>query len=275
MELELRGALVLLADIRAAGHDVLVGRYAPSPYIAYAMFAGGGVAWAEQEMKAGCFRVPPAPPGTRPDLDGLSCRWSPMRSERGIILSVLVLPEGEPGEPFRALVEEVLALAREDASEGRPISGNNMHFSPGGLGADLAAKVPTGPDRAVKPRWRLVLEGWFAKAVLMLKLPVGRFRPRHYLEALIANSDFRKFDDGLKLTLDCSEALADRLERMLKAARGAGICRYGLHRQDEAIMTCIVPSVMADDHIHFIDGAAGGYAEAARRLKLAGEPKLS
>ncbi|MGE0212395.1 MAG: DUF3095 domain-containing protein [Parvibaculaceae bacterium] len=275
MGLKLRGALVPLAVIRAADYDVLVGRYAPSPHIAYAMFAGGGVAWAEKEMKAGRFHVPAAAPGTRPDLDGLSCRWSPMRSERGIILSVLVLPEGEPGEPFRALVEEVLALSREEASEGRPLSETNMRFAPGGPGVDLATRVPAGPDRAVKPRWRLLLEGWLGWVVLAARIPIGGFRPKHYLTALRANSDFRKFDDGLKLTLDCSQRLADRLEGMLVKARDAGVCRYGLHRQEEAIMTCIVPSVMADDHIHFIDGAAGGYAEAARMLKLAVEPRLS
>ena len=33
------------------------------------------------------------------------------------------------------------------------------------------------------------------------------------------------------------------------------------------MMTCIVPSIMQDDHIHFIDGADGGYTEAATRIK--------
>ena len=32
-------------------------------------------------------------------------------------------------------------------------------------------------------------------------------------------------------------------------------------------MTCIVPSPMTRDHMHFIDGAAGGYAMAASNLK--------
>ena len=32
-------------------------------------------------------------------------------------------------------------------------------------------------------------------------------------------------------------------------------------------MTCIVASPMERDHIHFIDGAAGGYAMAAANLK--------
>ena len=53
----------------------------------------------------------------------------------------------------------------------------------------------------------------------------------------------------------------------LKAAASAGILRYGLHRQDAAMMTCFTPSVMRSDHVHFIDGARGGYATAATALK--------
>ena len=47
----------------------------------------------------------------------------------------------------------------------------------------------------------------------------------------------------------------------------SGIVRYGLHRQDAAMMTCFTPSVMRSDHVHFIDGARGGYASAATALK--------
>jgi hypothetical protein len=32
-------------------------------------------------------------------------------------------------------------------------------------------------------------------------------------------------------------------------------------------MTCIVPTPLSRDHMHFIDGAAGGYAMAASRMK--------
>jgi hypothetical protein len=28
-----------------------------------------------------------------------------------------------------------------------------------------------------------------------------------------------------------------------------------------------VPSILTDDHVHFIDGAAGGYTQAARLMK--------
>ncbi len=33
------------------------------------------------------------------------------------------------------------------------------------------------------------------------------------------------------------------------------------------MMTCFTPSAMRADHVHFIDGASGGYASAATVLK--------
>jgi hypothetical protein len=42
-----------VAAIRAADWNVRVARYAPSSNVSYAMFTGGGLAWAERAMKAG------------------------------------------------------------------------------------------------------------------------------------------------------------------------------------------------------------------------------
>ena len=99
---------------------------------------------------------------------------------------------------------------------------------------------------------------------------VGGFDPARYRRQLVENSDFRKFDDGLRMTIDCTPALADRLDGVLAEAERQGIARYGLHRQGAALMTCFVPAPTSSDHIHFVDGAMGGYAMAARALKPAG-----
>ncbi len=96
---------------------------------------------------------------------------------------------------------------------------------------------------------------------------VGRFDPDRYRREITANTDFRKYDDGLMMTVDCSQATIERLRDALEDARQAGIIRYGLHTQEEALMTCVVPSVLSSDHMHFIDGSDGGYASAARQLR--------
>ena len=71
LHLDLRIALVPVRDIREAGVDVKVARYSASPAVDYAMFSGGGIRWAETELKAGRIGLAPAAPDTRPDLTGL------------------------------------------------------------------------------------------------------------------------------------------------------------------------------------------------------------
>jgi hypothetical protein len=69
------------------------------------------------------------------------------------------------------------------------------------------------------------------------------------------------------MILDCTPELAQDIADRLSAAAAADILRYGLHRQDAAMMTCFTPSPTRSDHVHFIDGARGGYASAATALK--------
>src|SRR3954453_23420518 len=111
LELQMRVALLPIEAVRANGFDVRVDRFAPSPDVTYAMFTGGGLAWAERQMKAGQFALALAGPETRPDLSGLSCRFSEIRAERGVILSLIILPsEGDPAA-FDELIAPILKLA--------------------------------------------------------------------------------------------------------------------------------------------------------------------
>ncbi len=263
--LTMRTALVPVADIRAAGLDVLVARYQASSEMTFAMFAGGGSAWAEAQMKAGRFAVAPAPPGTRPDLTGLSCRWDPVAATKGQILSVIAVP-GADAVAFRTLVADVVALANA-AGGGRPLpeQGPRPRLYFGGMDAEARAQAPKGQ------RWKVkigVIIAVILSTVLhRLNLTLGGFNVRAYARDVAANTDFRKFDDGLKMTIDIDAKGAAAIEARLEVASQSGVCRYGLHRQDSALVTCIVPSPMTRDHMHFVDGAAGGYAEAAAAMK--------
>ena len=100
LDLVMRVALVPVSAIRGQGVDVRVARFGPSANLSYAMFSGGGLGWAETAMKRGEFAVSPAPPGTQPDLSGLSCRFEEIPAARGVILSVLVVPaQGADPQP--------------------------------------------------------------------------------------------------------------------------------------------------------------------------------
>jgi hypothetical protein len=46
-----------------------------------------------------------------------------------------------------------------------------------------------------------------------------------------------------------------------------------MHCQDEAMVTCFTPSPTNPNHVHFVDGAQGGYALAAAALKESSAPR--
>jgi hypothetical protein len=275
LDLDMRVSLVPVSVVRAQGYDVRVARFAPSRNVSYAMFSGGGLAYAESQMKAGAFRIAAAAPGTRPDLTGLSCRFEPVKSSHGIILSLIVVPDpsGDPAS-FTPLIEEILGLVEADgvaAVRPLPSDGPVAHWPPSGL--DLEAKALRRQGRSrLSALVRVGLHTLFSFLIFRTGIRVGGFDPARYRRQLVENTDFRKFDDGLRMTLDCSPELADRIEARLRRAASESVARYGTHRQDSALITCYVPSPMKSDHVHFVDGAMGGYAAAARLVKADHHP---
>ncbi|HUZ74565.1 MAG TPA: DUF3095 domain-containing protein [Stellaceae bacterium] len=267
LALSLRAAMVPVASVRAAGLDARVARFAPSPNVTYAMFSGGGLAWAERAMKRGEFAVAPAAPGTRPDLAGLSCRFERIPAARGIILSLLAVPTGPDALPdYWELIARLLALAADRDAAGTPVTRASLRttWPPSGLELEARSRHrpgrPLGLDRALVAAWTLI-----SYLIFRWRVRIGGFSPQTYLTEVAANSDFRKYDDGLRMTLDCTAALAGRIEALLDGAARRGVVRFGLYRQDEALVTCFTPSVFGE-HFHFVDGASGGYAAAAQQL---------
>ncbi len=267
LQLTLRAALVPVADVNAAGLEVRVARFQINADVSYAMFAGGGSSWAEVRMKEGLFAVPPAPPGAQPDLAGLSCRWNPIQSRHGDIVSIIAVPTGTGNaDAFQTLISDIVTLAAGEEREGHPVAAEGPQI--GLSAAGLSAETKTAPKgKRFTHRLFILAQYLLTVGLLRFGLTLGRFDPKAYRQDVARNTDFRKFDDGLKMTIDVDPDRFRQIEARLEKAANAGICRFGLHRQDSALMTCIVPTPLSRDHMHFIDGASGGYAMAASRMK--------
>ncbi|BDA84900.1 hypothetical protein Sa4125_24420 [Aureimonas sp. SA4125] len=267
--LTMRTAMVSVEDIRRAGLDLRLARFAVSPDVSYAMFSGGGLAWGEARMKAGDDAIPPATDGIGPDLTGLSCRFSEIPARNGVILSLIAMPKGAGNGGYASVVSDLLAIADEAAGSSNPVPQGGPQQA---LRVDsLLAEAKTAGARTARPlalsAIRVGLRMVIAHLIFRFRRRIGGFDPMHYLAQLVRNSDFRKFDDGLRMTLDCTENAAERIEARLRRAADDGIVVFGTHRQAAALMTCFVPSPTRSDHVHFVDGASGGYAMAARSIK--------
>lgn len=267
----LRIGMVSVADIRARAWDVRVARYAPSNNISIAMFSGGGMAWADAAMKRGEIAIAPAPPGSHPDLSGLSCRYELIPSRRGQVLSLVVMPGpgAHPGD-FRSVVATVARIVEKTPEASRPFTGDQLRVRWPPQGYDLEARAARRPGESVRASTAKVLARTLLYFLIMRSgLPVGRFIPAKYTRQVVENSDFRKFDDSLRMVVDCTPELAAEIEGYLKTAAARGVVRYGMHREDSAMVTCFTPSPVNPSHVHFIDGAQGGYTLAAAALKEA------
>jgi hypothetical protein len=269
LDLTLRVGMVSVAEVRRNGHDVRVGRYAVSDNISIAMFSGGGIAWADAAMKRDEISVPQAPAGARPDLSGLSCRFEQFPTQYGQILSVLVLPADiSRMSAFRTVVKQIISMVEGSSECARPAAREAMQLKWPPQGCDLealASRKAGEPARVSK--LKVYAHTFLYFLIMRFNLRVGRFVPRKYLSEVVANSDFRKFDDALRMIVDCSPGMAQKIEDTLAAAEREGHIRYGCHRDGAAIMTCFTPSPAHPSHVHFIDGAQGGYALAAAALK--------
>ena len=187
LDLVMRVALVPVSAIRAQGLDVRVARFGPSANLSYAMFSGGGLGWADAAMKRGEFAVEVAPPGTQPDLSGLSCRFEEIPSTRGLILSVLVAP-AKSADPsaFRKVIEDILQLVERTPDAGRPVppGGPDLGWPPKGL--DFEARAARGGPLLMR-RVSVLGRTLFVYLIMRFGISVGGFVPKTYVEQVVAN----------------------------------------------------------------------------------------
>ncbi len=266
--LTLRAAMVPVSVVRAEGLDVLVQATRISEAVNNFAFRGGGISRAETLMKEGKFAIAPAPEGSKPDLSGLSCRWSPIKPDGERIVSIIIEAGEGAGNQFPGKATHLLSLAGmalPGAGSPMPRNGPPIGWPPKDL--DLEARAMSS-DRSFV--WRiasLYLGTLFAWLLFRTGVSVAGFDPKRYKEFTSLNTDYRKFQDGLRITVSLGDAKLEKLTEFLEEERRTKMLRYGICVQDSAILTCYVPSVTSDSHFHFLDGAGGGYAQAAENMK--------
>jgi hypothetical protein len=267
--LELRLGAVPVEELRRRGRRVLVGKFALSPGNHLAMFAGGALQLADRLIKDGEGfglekEIDPGPP----DLSGLSCRWQPLESLRGEMLTLLVRVREVDGLPLQQEIIEVLRRILEEAPERAvPVQPANMRFVWPPAGLEAEAKLTRGRTSLWRRRAWLRFESLLQSVAERFDLRIGPYNAPVYHEELRRNSDYRKVADTLHMVLDCTAEQIVRIEEYLGGLRAQGRIVYGLHRADRALMTCLVFSLEESRHVHFVDGADGGYALAALQLK--------
>ena len=83
----------------------------------------------------------------------------------------------------------------------------------------------------------------------------------------VLSSDFRKYDGMLKMVISGSAENRRSLESYLEEQRRENRLFYGLHVSNRALLTCLIQWGSRSE-VHFVDADDGGYALAAKGLKM-------
>jgi hypothetical protein len=263
--IELRVGAVDVSELRSNGSDVLVGRFRLKGSATIAMFRGGGVAEAERRVKSGDQKYTTTPGDcTEFPLESLSCRWSPIPTEKGTVLTLIVTTAGATTQAYSEVLAGLERVLHGNIDSANPVHLKTMRY------ATLGAVVKKERRFHRTSLWRSAR--FFLGAVVAVTLFGSRLWTRvpffrRYAEGIKDHCDYRKFDDALRLVLDCTHSQVESILDFLEGLHRDGRLFYGAHQSDSALMTCFVRGMSDGEHFHFIDGGDGGYALAAKGYK--------
>lgn len=266
-DLTLRCGAVSMAEIRARERELGVAKYIFPTGAALAMFNGGGVSLADELVKQGPhFLFKDQCGSSAPSLDGLSCRWQPINAQRGTMLTLLVTATS-PGQETEIYAQVNALITKILSADPCPVQDRGMSYKWPGIEALRQSQMVWRRENVLKNLLGHVFVISLFNIMNRFGLRLPGLNMPDYKQDMITNSDFRKFDDMLRMVVDCSDEQAREIETALREWHEQEQIVYGIHRSDTALMTCFVQSLQKDKHVHFIDGNDGGYALAAKQMK--------
>ncbi len=267
--MQLRVGCVSVKEIYDSGGTIEFAKNELSSSKCIAMFRGGGLIIAEDLIKGNedKYEIPfqNAPPSS---LNGLTCNWKELPNKRGQMLSLLVISNNENSSVYPDFLSFLDSTFNGNFNEANPVNTEQLALKSMSdiIQSNLRSNRLFSIDLLIN-----VFQSFVVKLSTWFHIPTfgthksGRFG--EYVPTMRTHADYRKFDDVLRMVLDCSEHQIQEIEKYLESRYKDGQLLYGTHRSNTALMTCYVRDIEPGQHIHFIDGGNGGYAMAAKQLK--------
>jgi hypothetical protein len=265
--LGLRVGVVSVAELEADGARLEVARFEIASGRCIAIFRGGALAEAERRIKGDPQRYAVAPSdGGKADLDELSCRWNAVPASRGRAVSLIVQARSaDRAATYRKVLEGLEGVVQHGLDAANPIQLSSMSYRP--WWTSVRDEARHFPSVWTKAFFKKLLGITVSTASLKWGINPRFFDPKAYAESIPAHSDYRKFDDVLRMIIDCEPGQVAPLREFLEGLHQQGEIYYGVRVSDSSLITCYVRSVAPGEHIHFVDGGDGGYAMAAKQMK--------
>ncbi|MEO1514142.1 MAG: DUF3095 domain-containing protein [Bacteroidota bacterium] len=274
-DLILRVGMVPVAMLYQSGYPLKLSKHQLSPLYQQAVISGPGLAHAERLIKEATAESPYLLQGKKQvereaDFTGFTCRWKDIPSHRGeTVATIIQFPGREPDADHQTLLEVLQLIddlfGREE--EYHPVQPEQMELVQTRNDMQREVTALAGKEQSWAfnwKMWQIQMEAFLGRLLMATNLPIPFLKEMK--TQLVLSTDYKKYDGSLKLVVSLDSDKRKSWKDALDKLHRQGKLFYGMHISDRAIMTCLLHEG-SNKEVHFIDGADGGYALAAKELK--------
>jgi hypothetical protein len=266
-KISLRVGSVEVSEILQAGYHLVVAKYHVAQKYSQAVFLGPGLYEAEKIIKSDARHETKKPGLSKKlDLGGLQCRWDtiepPKKRYEVVTLIVESVDHQDHGNVYKKILRRIDEIYG-DFEERHPVSHNKIKHATDFKTLRLASYAKFGK---LKPSY--VIKHMFISRVSRFFSAIQAPLVLHdeYTEELMTATDTLKIDGTLKTIIAGNKKQREELVAYLENLEAKNEIFFGFHVSDSTTMTCYIHK-KDEEYINFLDGAGGGYVQAARMLK--------
>ncbi|RFZ85589.1 DUF3095 domain-containing protein [Mucilaginibacter terrenus] len=261
--LELRTGTVAVKDVYEHDHHIKIAKFSATDVFTIPIILGNGLNYAERLVKGDDYMFADTDGGSEElDLTGMQCRWdkiAPPQNRDEVISLLVVARDGESQSDVFKEVMDAIDTIYGSPQKRQPISVDQLKFNTtfNKLGTEMRVRIG-------RIKWLEFLRTWLLS--LYGYIYFGTSSGKRYLESLVQMADTLVIDGKINTVMSGKAKQRAELEKVLDKLEAQGKLVYGMFISQASVMSCYVRD-LKDDHIHFVDGAEGGYTQAAKMLK--------
>lgn len=261
--LDLRVGSIPVEEIYKQGFKIRLSKYGLTKFFAIPVILGDGLNYAEDVIKDEFYKLDQATGELEDfDLDGMQCRWdqiSPPADLQEILTLLIATPEVDKQALAFSKVLKAIDEIYGSVRKRQPISVEKLKLN------TTYKRIKTEMrNRIGKIKFFELLQTWFVTSFGPIYFLTNH--GKRYLKRLVEMSDTLVMDGKINTVISGTAAQREKLFKVLDDLENGKEIIYGFHISNASVMSCYVRD-MKDDHIHFVDGAEGGYTKAAGILK--------
>lgn len=261
--LDLRVGIISVDEVYKNNKQILVVKYKVSKDFTQALIKGGGLEFCDWLLKSSDkYQIKEKiDKDFKLDIGGLECRWEAIKTPKDENLSILIKAFDE--NYYEKILKDLDEILGNNTLR-HPIINENLRLSYDNKNLNIESSLYT-KNKIMRflLSTKLKLINLLGDYLMNNKI----FLWGEYKKRIIMTADTEKFDDMLRMIVATDFLQTEALERYLENELRNKNLIYGIHKSDSSLMTCLIFQ-RHGKHIHFVDGSNGGYANAAKELKL-------